>query len=114
MRMRMGIVRVVNDSMLPTYRDGDCLLVAYGERRPRVGDVVLVRRPERVLVKRVAEVRPSGLVTVLSDNRAAGSDSRSFGPVVSEDVIGRVLARYWRRPRWRPRRWRPPRWRPRG
>ncbi len=97
--MRLGVVGVANASMLPTYRHGDCLLVLYGSRRIRAGHVVLVRRPERVLVKRVREVAPDGSVTVRSDNSLVGTDSRSFGPVRREDVLGRVLLRYWRRQR---------------
>jgi phage repressor protein C with HTH and peptisase S24 domain len=97
--LRLGIVGVANASMLPTYRHGDCLLVLYGVRRIRVGDVVLVRRPELLLVKRVAEVAADGSVTVLSDNALVGTDSRAFGPVPSEDVVARVLLRYWRRQR---------------
>ncbi len=32
---------------------------------------------------------------VLGDNRAASSDSRTFGPIQKDDVIGKVLLRAW-------------------
>ncbi len=32
---------------------------------------------------------------VLGDNRQASSDSRYFGPVAREDIIGRAFFRYW-------------------
>ena len=32
---------------------------------------------------------------VLGDNRPASSDSRSFGPIKKEKVIGKVLVRAW-------------------
>lgn len=32
---------------------------------------------------------------VLGDNRGNSNDSRTFGPVPSEDIVGRVWLRYW-------------------
>ena len=94
------MVGVANASMLPTYRHGDCLLVLYGSRRRRVGDAVVVRRPDALLVKRIAALPGDGLVHVRSDNYADGVDSRTFGSVPSADIVGRVLFRYWRHQRW--------------
>lgn len=51
---RMGVVR--GDSMLPTYRDGQVVLVRRCHRffpGPRHGDVVLLRRGREILIKRV-------------------------------------------------------------
>ena len=38
---------------------------------------------------------PEGHVLVLGDNRRASNDSRSFGMVPYEDIIGRAWLRYW-------------------
>ena len=83
---------VVGDSMAPTLQAGDWVL-ARRSSRSRVGDVVVLtdpRFPERLLVKRVAEVRPTGCF-VLGDAPDASTDSRHFGPV--HTVFGPVL---WR------------------
>jgi len=90
-------------SMEPAYRAGDRLLVnrlAYRRHRPSAGDVVVLRdpeHPERVLVKRVAlDVRCGETdAYVLGDNAGASRDSRTFGPVPIDRIIGRVWFRYW-------------------
>ncbi|MFN8126562.1 MAG: nickel-type superoxide dismutase maturation protease [Candidatus Nanopelagicales bacterium] len=88
---------VAGDSMLPAFHDGDWILI---RRTTRVGpgDVVAFpdpRRPERLLVKRITADADDGWI-VHGDNAAASTDSRTFGPVAKDAVIGRVLVRYWR------------------
>ncbi|MEA2323756.1 MAG: signal peptidase [Solirubrobacteraceae bacterium] len=41
-----------------------------------------------------------GTVFVLGDNRAVSEDSRAFGPVAPERLVGRVMARVWPPGRW--------------
>lgn len=77
-----------------TVRPGDRLVVV--RRRPRPGELVAVhdpRRPERLLVKRVAAVGPHG-VDVRGDDPDRSTDSRAFGPVAPEAVVGVVVHRY--------------------
>jgi nickel-type superoxide dismutase maturation protease len=91
-------VEVAEQSMLPAFRPGDWL-VARRTRRIRPGQAVLAWHPARpglLLVKRAARRLPDGGWWLVSDNPAAGAvDSRRFGPVPEELIVGRVLARYW-------------------
>ena len=86
-------VLVAGPSMLPTLRDGDCLLVRPGAR-VRPGDVVVARfgaRPDLLVVKRA--VRAEGdLWWVEGDNPAVADDSRRWGPA---EVLARVVLRWW-------------------
>ena len=93
--------------MRPTLRPGDRVLVwrwtcVWGVRP---GDVVVARDPELPglhLIKRVAAVPGQayagvaglhGLV-VLGEDPSASRDSRAFGRVAREAIVGRVVWRY--------------------
>jgi hypothetical protein len=76
--------------MMPTLRPDEFVLVDLG-RRPTVGAVVLAADPRngRDIVKRVVKIE-GGKVWLGSDNPAEGTDSRQFGPVGAESVLGVV------------------------
>ncbi|MFC6554325.1 S24 family peptidase [Nonomuraea cavernae] len=89
-------VRVEGDSMRPALLPGDWLLVRRGAP-VRAGDVVVARlpgEPGRLIVKRAAWREKEGW-WLESDNQRAGGrrDSWDFGPV--DDIVGRVVLRYW-------------------
>lgn len=91
-----GVAEVTGPSMVPTLHHGDRLLVHYGAP-PRPGGVAVLRHPlqqDLLIVKRLVERRDGGW-WVLGDNQAAEAvDSRSFGTVPTELVLGQVRARY--------------------
>ena len=94
----MGLAVVKGDSMRPTLRPGDRLLVVHGAR-VRPGRVVVARFADgTVVVKRAAEQRWSGW-WLLGDNAEEGVDSRHRGVVPDEDVWAVARARLWPRPR---------------
>lgn len=103
--------------MLDTFQDGDRVLVnnAYWLIGPiSRDDVVVVRRGEdEYAIKRVKylpgdevplmyfpqNVRidsapyhvPEGMFYVMGDNREVSEDSRMYGPVRQEDIVGKVV-----------------------
>lgn len=97
---RWGVVRVVGNSMLPTLRPGDRLLVRWAGT-VRAGQLIIVRLPDRPLAVKRASVADVDGWWVESDNPAEGTDSWTIGaPVPAVDVRGVVLFRCW------PWRWR--------
>jgi len=82
--------------MSPDLEPKDYVIVnrwAYRRREPGVGDLVVLRDPEvegRFLCKRIAGVSGAGLYAVRGDNEAVSRDSRSFGPVPVNLIVGRV------------------------
>jgi nickel-type superoxide dismutase maturation protease len=95
---RRARVRVRGTSMEPALPDGSLVLVdpaAYRSRPPAAGDVVLARHPfvrDLRLIKRVAETR-DGRVTLVGDRVDASTDSRDFGALRLDHVMGRVVLR---------------------
>ena len=88
-------VRVVGPSMEPAVVNGDWWLV---RRSPRLrpGVVVLLQhplRPDLSVVKRLVERRAEGW-WVLGDNPELSEDSRQFGPVSEDLIVGRLILRY--------------------
>ena len=94
-----ALVRVRGRSMLPTYRDGDVLLVVRGVR-PRAGRAAVVRLPpdahgvpRPLSVKRVTGRDPDAPTRwwVDSDNAAEGVTSFDVGSLDEADVLALVL-----------------------
>lgn len=98
-----GRVRVAGLSMAPTLLPGDFLVVRRSAP-PRVGTIVVARRPDRpglLVVKRVT-ARGSGGYWLVGDNPLASDDSEVFGPVPEDAVLARVFGCYWPLGRARP------------
>lgn len=91
--------RVVENSMLPTLRDGDEVVVQLagkGKRPFSPGDIIIAQHPlkEMKMIKRVDKVLEDGRLFVLGDNLAESSDSRAFGAISPQLVIGRVTCKF--------------------
>ncbi len=91
---RWGLAVVRGRSMEPTLHDGDRLLVRHGAS-PSVGDLAVVRLPQRpVAVKRLTR-REQGGWWVERDNPHEGVDSWLVGAIADEDVVAVVVRRLW-------------------
>lgn len=91
---KYGTVAVSGDSMLPTFRSGDWLLVAWGGGFA-LGDVIVVEREERpgvFLIKRLERIE-GGKFWVEGDNKSISTDSREWGLISKTEVVGRVVSR---------------------
>ena len=92
---RRRVCRVDGSSMYPALRDGDRVLYT-PTSICAVGDVVLAQHPfvsGLKLIKRVEAVDTEGRVTLRGDAGLASTDSRGFGAVVPEAILGRVTCR---------------------
>ncbi len=93
-------VRIAGNSMLPMFKDGDEVLVSRRlarQRSPIVGEIVVCQHPttaDFLLVKRVEAVREDGACFVVGDNPSASSDSRQFGWISADNILGIVTSRF--------------------
>ncbi|WP_340385595.1 S26 family signal peptidase [Streptomyces sp. SS7] len=110
MRLRRHVsrVKVIGWSMEPTLAPGSEVIA---RRVPphslSIGDIVVVSAPdsEQLIIKRIAAVGgtavpaalgaegtvPDGMVVLLGDNPDKSHDSRHFGCVPADRVVGRVV-----------------------
>ena len=112
-------VLVEGESMAPTYNHGDWLLVSMkGSNRSgaeisggswgltpvgvKVGTVLLVEREEQpgvIFIKRLIDIRMDSpnrhypTFWVEGDNKSFSQDSRTWGAISGDEIIGKVLFR---------------------
>lgn len=96
-------------SMAPVIQPGNIIIVCkifYGIRlplsgtylvrwrTPQAGDIVVFFTPlGEIAVKRSTEILPGERFMALGDNSYQSYDSRNYGPVPFDNIIGRVLFR---------------------
>lgn len=85
------LIRVSGDSMEPTLRAGDVILIDHRACRPDREGIYILRMGEMLLVKRLQAV-PGGQIRVISDNAAFDSWLFKTDDIgVDVDIIGRVV-----------------------
>jgi len=98
------IYHIPSASMMPTLIPGDYVLVdqwAYQEKSPRKGDVIVFQHPynQRSYIKRIAYLPSEEFMgkflaedhfAVLGDNTDRSEDSRFFGGVKTESIVGKA------------------------
>lgn len=101
----LDIVVVSGRSMEPTLTEGQALLLlksAYWFAAPQDGDIIVVQHGTERYIKRIVacpgeippeekEALPENQYYIMGDNREVSVDSRSFGAVSEELIIGRII-----------------------
>lgn len=86
------LIRVSGDSMEPTLRAGDVILVDHSARNPDREGIYILRMDGMLLVKRI-QAMPGGLINVSSDNAAFSPWQLKLADMDASQVaiIGRVV-----------------------
>lgn len=92
--------RITGNSMLPLLQPGEEVLInpqAYPQQSPQVGDLIVVQHPFKPkvrMIKRVIEVREDGFCFIVGENARESTDSRHFGYVDPQLILGQVVCRF--------------------
>lgn len=93
MKLAFRLFKVPDGSMEPSLKSGQYVVVGGLSKTVKEGDIVVLKHPYRDmrLVKRVKNVS-NGKYFVLGDNETLfGEDSREFGHVSEEQILGKVI-----------------------
>ena len=85
--------KISGHSMEPAIKDKDYVLVSgltYLFRKPQVGDVVLFRIKKETYIKRIERINGEKFF-VLGDNSNDSLDSRDFGWIPKNIILGKVI-----------------------
>jgi phage repressor protein C with HTH and peptisase S24 domain len=102
--MHFKAVELRGDSMVPTYNEGEWLLFIGlpANAKSLLGKVILIRRlsgagSDFLQIKRAIRIDGAN-IWVEGDNKESSTDSRSWGAISNEEVIGKLLFRYRKGP----------------
>ena len=93
MKFPISRLTVIGNSMTPALKEGQDILSfnwAYLFSKPKKGDLVVVKQDNREIVKRVQKI-DGRHVFVTGDNLKESTDSRHFGPIRIDQIIGKVI-----------------------
>jgi nickel-type superoxide dismutase maturation protease len=90
--MLLSKFKIEGQSMSPALKHNQKVFassIPYVFRNPRVGDIVILLHG-RCIIKRIARIKENK-VFVVGDNKKQSSDSRNFGWIGKEKIIGKVI-----------------------
>ena len=92
--MIVQFLKVSGQSLWPLYQDGDYVLAAHpalaGAIKP--GDVIIFHQADYgTMIKQVERLLPESNQIFVIGTHAASADSRHFGPIKQQAVIGKVI-----------------------
>jgi nickel-type superoxide dismutase maturation protease len=88
-------ILVEGDSMLPTLKNGDGILID-ADAKISAGDIILAKHPFKksvIILKRLAEIDENGNYFLVGDNPAESTDSRTFGAISAKHILGKAVCR---------------------
>lgn len=98
----LRLLRITGNSLTPAYQEGDFVFISkipflFHPLRP--GDVIAFRQPGYgLLIKQVERIEPGGGAVFVTGSHPESIDSRHFGSIPRQAVLGRVIAHIRKEP----------------
>ena len=86
--------------MEPSINDGDWLIIRKFSHKMQINedDIIVFYKQNEIFIKRVATISSEKGINryfVMGDNQDDSIDSRNFGTINNEEIIGKPVFRYW-------------------
>ena len=89
------ILKVTGESLSPFFLEGDFVVVSkipFVLRKIKTGDIVVFRHPAYgTMIKKVEQISPDGEEIFVLGTHPESTDSRQFGPLRRQQLIGKVI-----------------------
>ena len=89
------LIKVTGESLSPSFQEGDYVIITtlrFSMRKIRRGDVVVFRHAEfGTMIKRVIDISSDQEEVYVAGAHEDSIDSRQFGPISGESLIGKVI-----------------------
>lgn len=87
------ILKIRGNSLFPKYQSGDFVIIAKSplfHKRFKPGEVIVFNQPPYgLMIKQISDILPNGYI--VQGTIIESIDSRNFGPVRKEAIIGKVI-----------------------
>lgn len=88
----LKLMKIHGNSMIPYIKPNDYILIwkFVFKKSIKMDDVIVFRKDKTVMIKRVFEINDNEIF-VIGDNKRESTDSRIFGSIAYDMVIGKVI-----------------------
>lgn len=90
MRSPISRFTIYGKSMLPVLKDSQDVLTVNWFFKPKIGDIVVIKHDNIEMIKRIKKI-VSNRVWIEGDNIEESTDSRNFGPIKIDQIVGKVI-----------------------
>lgn len=85
--------KVLGHSMEPTIQNGDLTIISfipYLFFSPKINEIIAFKNKDKVFIKRITSIS-NDKFKVEGDNKKDSLDSRNFGLIEKNDILGKVI-----------------------